>query len=369
MQSRLTIAPFLAATLAFTLAACGTTKGPDYRSQGGKIPSLEVPPDLTSPISDDRFVIPDSKGTTYSAYSRDRSGTASTNSGLLPKLEGMRVERNGDQRYLVVKGSADKLWPVIKDFWTEMGFVIRREVPEAGVMETDWAENRSKLPNDIISRTVGRVFEKLYDTGFRDKFRTRMEAGSESGSVEIYVSHRGVEEVYSQADKSATAWQPRATDRDLEAEMIARLMVRLGAANADKAGVAAAGANGPARAQFDKDKGGPLKIAEPFDRAWRRVGLALDRVGFTVEDRDRSKGVYFVRYVDPEAELKTGDNKSFLDRLKFWKKDEPTAKPQYRVVVREVGGASEVEVQGADSKPETSGTGKRILSLLNEQLR
>ncbi len=367
MQSRLT--PLIAAAIAVVLAACGTTKGPDYRSQGGKIPTLEVPPDLTSPVTDDRFVIPDTKGTTYSAYSRDRSGTPATSGGLLPKLDGMRVERAGDQRYLVVKGSADKLWPVIKDFWTEMGFVIRREVPEAGVMETDWAENRTKLPQDIVSRTVGRVFEKLYDTGFRDKFRTRIETGAEVGSVEIYVSHRGVEEVYSHADKNSTAWQPRATDRDLEAEMLARLMVRLGATNADKAGVAAAGANVPPRAQFDKDKGGPLKIAEPFDRAWRRVGLALDRVGFTVEDRDRSKGVYFVRYIDPEAELKTGDNKSFLERLKFWKKDEPASKPQFRVVVRETAGSSEVDVQGADGKPETSGTGKRILSLLNEQLR
>lgn len=367
MQSRLTI--IIASSLAFVLAACGTTKGPDYRSQGGKIPSLEIPPDLTSPVSDDRFVIPDSKGTTYSAYARDRSGAPATNSGLLPKPDGMRIERAGDQRYLVVKGAADKLWPVVKDFWTEMGFVIRREVPEAGVMETDWAENRTRLPQDIISRTVGRVFEKLYDTGFRDKFRTRMEAGTEPGSVEIYVSHRGVEEVYSHPDKNSTAWQPRATDRDLEAEMLARLMVRLGATGADKAGVLAAGGNAPVRAQFDKDKGGPLKIAEPFDRAWRRVGLALDRVGFTVEDRDRSKGVYFVRYIDPEAELKTGDSKSFLERLKFWKKDEPTSKPQYRVVVREASGSSEVDVQGADGKPENTGTGKRILALLSEQLR
>jgi outer membrane protein assembly factor BamC len=349
------------------VAGCGATKGPDYRSQGGKIPSLEVPPDLTHPVSDDRFTIPDVKGTTYSSYTRDRSGMQTPSSGLLPKIDGMKIERNGDQRWLVVKGTPDKLWATLKDFWAEMGFVVRREVQDAGVMETDWAENRSKLPNDIVSRTVGRVFERLYDTGFRDKFRTRLEVVGDA--VEIYIAHRGVEEIYNTSDRTTTSWQPRPTDRDLEAEMLSRLMVRLGAAGASKAGVLAAGANDAPRASFDKSKDSVLRISEPFDRSWRRVGLALDRAGFTVEDRDRSKGVYFVRYIDPEAELKTGDSKGFLERLKFWKKDEPESRPQYRVLVKETAGNCEVSVLGGDGKPDSSGTGRRILGLLNDQLR
>ena len=52
---------------------------------------------------------------------------------------------------------------------------------------------------------------------------------------------------------------------------------------------------------------GVLTLDEPFDRAWRRVGLALDRVGFTVEDRDRAKGLYYVRYVDPKTDGKKSD--------------------------------------------------------------
>jgi outer membrane protein assembly factor BamC len=248
-----------------------------------------------------------------------------------------------------------------------MGFVIRREVQDAGVMETDWAENRSRLPNDIVSRTVGRVFERLYDSGFRDKFRTRLELAGDS--VEIYVSHRGIEEVYNTTDKTTTSWQPRPADRDLEAEMLARLMVRLGAAGATKAGVLAAGASEPARTSFDKTKDTRLTITEPFDRSWRRVGLALDRAGFTVEDRDRSKGIYFVRYIDPEAELKSATGKGFLERLKFWKKEAPETKPQYRVVVKDAGTSCEVTVLDTDGKPETGGTGRRILGLLSDQLR
>lgn len=357
------------------LAGCGSTanKSTDYRSQGGKIPSLEVPPDLTSPIADDRFVIPDSKATTLSTYNRERSSAPVTGNTVLPKVENARIERAGEQRWLVVKGTPDQAWTTIKEFWAESGFVLKRESPEAGIMETDWAENRSKIPQDLLRRTVGRLIDGLYESGLRDKFRTRLEPGVETGTTDIYISHRGVEEVYTNLDKIGTAWQPRPADKELEAEMLARLMVKFGfGAGLDKANAIAGATTGPAnvaRASYDKSRGGSLKVNEPFDRAWRRVGLALDRVGFTVEDRDRSKGLFFVRYIDPEAEAKSGQDKGFLDKLAFWRKDDPAAKPQYRVYVAEAAGISDVEVQTADGKVDNSATAKRILGLLLEQLR
>ena len=358
------------------LSACGMFgsggKNTDYRSQGGKIASLEVPPDLTSPVVDDRFVIPDPKATTFSSYSRERGAAPVTGNAVLPKVDGARIERAGEQRWLVVKTSAGAAWPVIKDFWTENGFILKRESPAIGIMETDWAENRAKLPQDLIRRTVGRVLDGLYDTGYRDKFRTRLEPGAEDGTVDVYVSHRGLEEVYTGADKLGAAWQPRASDKELEAEMLARLMAKFGIAVAPAS--AAAGTSGAAanvaRAFYAPDKSGSLKVNEPFDRAWRRVGLALDRIGFTVEDRDRSKGLFFVRYIDPDAEAKSsGSGKGFFDKLAFWRKDDPESKPQYRIFVAEAAGASDVMVQGADGKPDNSSTSKRILSLLLEQLK
>ncbi|MBL8523934.1 MAG: outer membrane protein assembly factor BamC, partial [Betaproteobacteria bacterium] len=297
------------------LAGCSFTgnKSTDYRSQGGKIPSLEVPPDLTSPVADDRFVIPDAKATTFSTYNRERGNVPVAGSTtVLPKVDNARIERAGEQRWLVVKATPDKLWPLVREFWTESGFALKRETPEAGIMETDWAENRAKIPQDLIRNTVGRFLDGLYETGYRDKFRTRLESGQEAGTTEVYISHRGVEEVYTNADKNSTAWQPRAADKELEAEMLTKLMVKFGYAAASSAVAAPAGSPAAASAvraaSFDKDKGGPLKVNEPFDRAWRRVGLALDRVGFTVEDRDRSKGLFFVRYIDPDAEAKSGQS-------------------------------------------------------------
>ena len=369
---------FAAALVSIFLTACGSFgssgKNTDYRSQGGKIPSLEVPPDLTSPVVDDRFVIPDSKATTFSSYNRERGVVPTTGTVVLPKVDGARIERAGEQRWLVVKSAPDKAWPVIKEFWTETGFILKRESPEVGIMETDWAENRAKIPLDIVRRTVGRVLDGLYDSGYRDKFRTRLEAGVEPGTTDVYVSHRGLEEIYTNIDKSSTSWQPRATDRELEAEMLARLMAKFGvAAAADKPNAVAGAAPGTvsvARAFYAPDKSGSLKVNEPFDRAWRRVGLALDRIGFTVEDRDRSKGLFFVRYIDPDVEAKSsGGQKGFFDKLAFWRKDDPASKPQYRIFVAESAGTSDVMVQGADGKPDNSSTSKRILNLLLEQLK
>ena len=184
------------------LAGCGglESKKIEYKS-AGKLPPLEIPPDLTQPSRDERYVVPDGGSTkgsaTYSAYSNERSGQPRTSTAqeLLPQIDKMRIERSGSQRWLVVNGSAEKLWPNIKDFWQELGFLINVERPEAGVMETDWAENRAKLPQDIIRGSIGKVFDSLYSTAERDKFRTRLEKGSESGTLEIYISHRGMYEV------------------------------------------------------------------------------------------------------------------------------------------------------------------------------
>ncbi len=379
MSSKRNLLVAVAAGIAgVALSGCGMfgsgEKGTDYRSQGGKIASLEIPPDLTSPVADDRFVIPDAKGTTFSTYNRER-GTAPANTAVVsPRVDGARIERVGEQRWLVVKATPEKAWQISKEFWTEIGFIMKRESPEVGIMETDWAENRAKIPLDLVRRTIGRVLDGLYDSGYRDKFRTRFEPGVEPGTTDVYVSHRGLEEIYTGSDKSGTGWQPRGPDRELEAEMLARLMAKFGFANAPEKANAVAGAPGaasPARAVYAADGSGTLKVNEAFDRAWRRVGLALDRIGFTVEDRDRSKGLFFVRYIDPDAEAKNSGSsqKGFLDKFAFWRKDDPAAKPQYRIYVAETAGISDVLVQDANGKTENSSTSKRILSLMFEQLK
>jgi outer membrane protein assembly factor BamC len=284
----------------------------------------------------------------------------------------MRIERAGSQRWLVAVGDPEKIWPSIKEFWQETGFIVDVEKPEAGVMETDWAENRAKLPQDIIRSTIGKVFDSLYSTAERDKFRTRLEKGAEPGTTEIYISHRGMYEIYTNEGKSETRWQPRPADPDLEAEMLRRLMVRLGADEARaKTMLAAEPVRERAKLTRSADGAGALTLQEPFDRAWRRVGLALDRVGFTVEDRDRSQGLYFVRYIDPEVDPKKQGEKGWLDKLAFWKggKADVDPKAQYRIHVVPVGGDSKLQILTREGGVDNSETARRILGLLHEQLK
>ncbi len=386
---------FTLAAAFVTLAGCTTLsniwsgKGgaTDYKgAQARATQPLEVPPELTAPTMDDRYAIPDPRAqTTYSAYSQRTPG-ASTTSGIpsvLPRFDTVRLERAGDQRWLVVKGEPDKVWPVVREFWVEAGYPLVREQPEVGILETEWYEDRAKIPQDFVRRTIGRVLDQMWSTARRDKFRTRLEKGAEPGTTEIFVSNRAVEEVFVSPQQDSTKWVPLAADRELEAEMLTRIQVKLGTGDTRVAAAAQPGkapvrANAPVAAEsrnavLENAGAGPLVVNDSFDRAWRRVGLALDRVGFTVEDRDRSKGLFFVRYIDPEADAKampTKKDAGFLDRLAFWRSDPKKPQPQYRIHVADSGASmSQVQVQTSSGTIENSSTGKKILTLLFDQLK
>lgn len=365
--------------LAAAVAGCSGNIIPEGRKieykSAGKVPTLEVPPDLSSLQRDDRYLVPDDAGrgsATFSAYAAEREpGAQAGQSAILPQVDKIRVERSGNQRWLVAAMPPEALWDTVKEFWQETGFIVNVERPEAGVMETDWAEDRAKIPSDIIRNTLGRILDSLYSTGERDKFRTRLERGSEDGTTEIYISHRGMEEVYTSAAKDDTRWQPRPADPELEAEMLRRLMVRLGAEEKRaEAALVTQKVEPRARLGSAEDGSGKLEVFDRFDRAWRRVGLALDRIGFTVEDRDRSRGLYFVRYVDPDKDNASKKQDGWLSKLNFWNAEKPVdTRGQYRVFLDASGSNTSVQVLTNEGGVDRSETARRILGLLQKELR
>jgi outer membrane protein assembly factor BamC len=351
----------------------------DYKSASkAKTTSLEVPPDLTQIRRDSRYSIPDAnQGTaTASGYNQQRNGgVLATAGGLVApgQLKDMRIERDGSQRYLVVKLAPEVLWPQLKDFWQDNGFLLNAENESTGVMETDWAENRAKIPQDMIRNTLGKVFDSLYSTGERDKFRTRVERNA-NGEVEIYISHRGALEIYTGTQKDNTSWTSRANEPGLEAEFLSRLMVRLGSDEVKAKTVvasAATGATTPRSKVLTANELEYLETDEGFDRSWRRIGLALDRIGFTIEDRDRSKGLYYVRYIDQDIDAKTkGASEGFFAKLFSWGSGEAAKDGQkYRILVRDAGEVSHVTVHGEDGKVASTAVAAKILKVLNEQLK
>ena len=415
-------------TLCFTgllsclLAACDSIPfidtSSDYKGAGRGRP-LEVPPDLTSISTDETYSVPG--GTTYSSYSQGQA-TQQPEEKLLPSAEGVRLERAGSQRWLVISAPPEKVWPVVREFWTDLGFAVRIENLQTGVMETEWVDPTNLTKDDqgnYLDKFQGWL-DKLNALNTRQKFRTRVDRGEDENITELYMSHRSVNDVpddgktmiYTAVGKVDAAQTPyadnfkqdakaRAAAEDLDAELLRRLMVKLGISEQQSRTILAHPVQ-QKRATLEKTDGlTSLVLNDPFDRAWRRVGLALDRVGFLVEDRDRSRGIFYVKYSDLATDEPEGDNKGLLDSLKFWGDDDekekakPAAPPpkkqdsgmvdklkfwesdkekaaveaQYRIRLDRGGDTTSVKVVDKDGKPDRSPTASRILNMLYEQLK
>ena len=327
------------------LAACSTSgstsskteniesKSFDYKAPPVKVRALEVPPDLTSYIGDDRYGIPGESdtGTSYSEFSQ--GGSKRKASSVLPPVKNVRLEQKDLQRWLVVNDKAENVWPVVKAFWLENGLVIKIENPQAGIIETDWSENRAKIPMDGFRKIMGSVFDSMFSSGERDQFHTRLQRSKDGNSTEIYITHYGMQEV---ADKSETGyrWLARPNDPELEATMLQLLMSKLGGGSgvldSSKKPATPATVDGVIAPKLNTlaDGSQSILLSESFDKSWRKVGLALEHAGIVLADKDRSKGTYFLSAGKEDAKRKLG-----LDKVE-----------RIQVTVRELGSGCEVVV-------------------------
>ena len=387
----------------------------DYKGASRARP-LEVPPDLTVSPTSDTYSIPGS--TSYSSYTQAQESQEAGVEKILQTPEGVRLERSGAQSWLVVNAPAEKIWPVIREFWLDMGFAVRVENPQLGLMETEWIETDA-IKKDQSGNALDK-FDKWLDklSGFADrkKFRTRLDRGVEAGSTEIYMTHRSVSgapddgknRIQTQLGEIDTGYKadakntpkPDANDAELDAELLRRLMVKLGVEE-QKSKTIIAQAVTIKRAEVLKESDGSARLLlnDQFDRAWRRVGLALDRIGFVIEDKDRSNGLFFVRYADVDIDDGPKEKKGLIDSLKFWGDDNPkqeqtaaekqdksvidslkfwgsddkkkgNPEKQYRIKVANADtGNAEVTVIDINGKRLRTTTANRIIALMYEQLR
>jgi outer membrane protein assembly factor BamC len=377
--------------LAAAIAGCGSATVqemlPDqtlaYKKSREASENLELPPNLRAGSFDDALDVPslDGGGATYSDYASGRAKRQDTVSSgeVLPAVANVEMRRSGSERWLEIQGSPQQVWPRVIAFWRQQGVLLVEQDPAVGVMKTDWLDNRAEIPQDFITRQLRKVVDGLYATSTRDQFRVQVEAGPRAGTTEVRLTHKGMEEklvTNTLGDGSRTVWEPSGTDPGKEAEMLRRLMLFLGAseqqakqalAGSPKGqGAASAAPASPARVVTE---GGSqvLIIADEYRRGWRMVGSALDRAGFSVEDRDMTRGAYYVRYQDTDA--RAGAQKPSLgSRLAFWRKDDIDRVKQYQIRVE--GGETQTRVTVLDAKgnPDGSASAGRILALLAEQM-
>ena len=346
----------------------------DYRTAATKMNPLEIPPDLQQLQREGRY---QQQRGTISASTMPAAGGGSTvrTSSLVVapnSLGDFKIEKDENRRWLVVPKPPEQVWPTVVAFWQDMGFTLVKNDPAAGVLETNWAENRAKLPQDIIRKSLGSVLDTLYSTGEMDQYRTRIERTA-TGS-EIIITHKGMIEVYTTAQKDFTKWEPRPAEPELENEMLSRLLVKLGAAETaarnavqNPATVSSAPAQPRARVVAGKPAA-TLEVDDSLDRAWRRVGIALDRSGFSVEDRDRAAGLYFVRYVDPKTAGQDAPP-GFFAKLFGASTDTSAPAVKYQVSLKSDGTKTLVSVLDAQGAPDAGENSQRIVAVLADELK
>lgn len=382
----------LAVALTTALAACSTFDFSNdriqYETSDSRAP-LEVPPDLNSVPGSDRYTVPSRPQTVWASQQAQLDAAQAANGNqaaslLLPQGEVAKIVREGNNRWIHVNMAPEMVWPIMQDFWSSVGLSLSRQDAATGVMETNWAENRAKLPQDIIRATLGRVIDMVYSTGERDQYRARVER-SANGGCDIFITHRAMVEVVKSlgGDNETTVWQPGPSDPEMEAEMLTRMTQRINQEfnpNATKQTPAEHEAEVEKLASYQvEDSVSQLEqnaegvatsifIKEDFERAWRRLALAVDRMGFTVEDRDRSRGFFLVRYLDEEYEEQKRSEQGFWSNV--FGRDTPVEAPQYVIYLQRLSDTEcRVHVLGPDGKADTTGVAPRILTLLSEQTK
>jgi len=361
------------------LAGCSVlglgNKRVDYKSGATQLPTLEVPPDLTTPVARSKHTIPGSDGenaANYSDFIKEGQGAqAGTGSNVLPVAQNVHLERSGTQRWLVVESNVESNWPLVKEFWQEQGFTIKSDNPSAGLIETDWVERQAKIQKGGISKLFSKIFDQLGSSGEQDMYRTRLERSEDGNSSEIYISHRGMRQELD-ADKNGYKWRSRPNDPELEASMLQLLMIKLGGEQTSESQVALAKSSSRASSmpKLQEINGNKIIILnESFDKSWRKVGLALDQVGIEIQDKNRVSGIYFVN-----ASKDSAKETSWVDSLMFWRNESDSKSTnnssigaaQYQIFVRENDAGSEVGALNGDSGNDE--TTQRLTESLYEQL-
>ena len=352
----------------------------DYKQsdkQTVTVDSLKIPPELTKSKTQNRYSIPSKDGSNLSDYKAAINTQAeNTQKRILPVIPDVTVRRDGIFRWLEIDLPAEDVWDTVKQFWLEEGFIIASEDPESGLLETDWAENRAKIGGGVITDTLSRIAPLLVTSPERDKYRTRLERlGNER--TEVFLSHEGMALVASTSGeidqrRAKPKWQYRARDPNLEVEMLYRMVAAFGVPSESPETEnivvdekARSGVN-PLLAELKENEGDYfLLLSLSFEQSWRKIGLILDSLDFSIEDKSREDGIFYISYNDPDSRIKPKG----LARLAFWRDRGPIVQ-SYRLRLSASKNLETSEVRVLDSKGQqlSDDTALKILRVIREQL-
>lgn len=360
-RSSLNLSMAYFATLVF--AGCSSTPDETYQASQGTH-ALEIPPNLSQPVSNPEFNIPgiSSQLTTYSGY----TSAEKQEKDVLPKLgRDIKFVRDGNVFWLDIKMAPKDLWPMLRSFVGRTGFEIKYANQTTGTIDTSWRENEDGA-SWMVTMTSG-------DQGtYMDKYRLRMERGKTKNTTRVFIRHKGARiakdvinpEIWDEDEdpiemengSNKTIWIARPSDSELEIEMLQNFMVYIGLDEDAVDEELSVYSNKKIARIIAQDKGLALEVKENFPRTWRRIGLALDRMGFVVDDRNRSAGVY---YISLPEKFETLEEKTWFERL--FNKDGNGVPNDYLLSVTEHGKQTHVTIRDRKKSTLDSKIAEKIL--------
>lgn len=291
------ISNLLLLAAALGLAGCGMFQKlglPDKRTAYQKsqdMAVLEVPPDLTLTRGEYQALIPgEAESTTLSEFERQRDRRLKRGSKVLGSGE------FEDEQWLALRGGVAEIWPGLREFWREQGYVADLDDVELGVLETAWKED-----------------------GFaRNRFRVSAEPDKD-GVILFLTGER--------EERAEGVWFPVARDPALEKRALREISRHFyGEVEIAPSSLAAtrarpvAPASSP-RAVIQSLGKGKFYLVMPreFSLAWRDTEALLRNAGYDIERSDPATGVYYFLYFRPAGQA---PKQGVLARLKFWGEDE-----------------------------------------------
>ncbi|SMM98456.1 Outer membrane protein NlpB, lipoprotein component of the protein assembly complex (forms a complex with YaeT, YfiO, and YfgL); Lipoprotein-34 precursor [uncultured Candidatus Thioglobus sp.] len=327
MINKLTIV--LLAFSAFSLTGCFSSEKKQTTDQsklGAKnikyysnktVTSLEIPPDLTKPSSQNSFRLSEYVSNVEEDVV-DFSGkkTGKQDSQILTTPTNIEVKKLGQTRWLVVDKKPESVWNLVRNFFKSHGFAIKKTNKAIGIMETDFLENRPDIPEQslgLIRSMLKKAIAARYALPTLDKYKIRIEPVDGGNKTEVYLVLNSVEEVVTKEsdDSENTIWQVRAKDQSLEAEMLYRLMIYLGGSHAAaREKIISNQAQKKLKVEVVKGVGGYAKLKFLLGQydTWENIGWALDQLDINVEDRDVKEGSFYINVAKTE-------DKGILSRL------------------------------------------------------
>ncbi|WP_416677564.1 outer membrane protein assembly factor BamC [Candidatus Pseudothioglobus sp. Uisw_016] len=277
-----------------------------------KVDSLVIPPDLTKPSFQGEF---------------SEVTEVSNNENIIKKVQNVEVMRDKYRRWLIVDLPPSEVWNLSKEFFRSYNFKIEKENQKIGILETDYLEIDTKVPDKslgVIRANIAKVLKTKYGLPIADKYRIRIEPIEGQNKSEVYLTLSSIGEVVSGAVR---VWQPRDKDVELETEMLLKLMVFLGSDRMEaisniEANIAS---DGPSSSVVTSESGYAVLVL-PYDKkqSWSYLGWSLDELGIDVQDRDSLEGSFLIK-VNP--------NKGFFSKI-LGSMDKDTT---YQLIIKEVG--------------------------------